>query len=116
MGALREALMLAPEPQAHILKELQRYPAVLLTNVATLLNATEMSVRRDIETLINFDSAKRLHGGATKLARFIVLELGFVQTISAGWVNCQPALRSPTTDVSFGSSNAYHCGQIRAAS
>lgn len=69
--------MLAPERQARILKELQHHEAVRVAEVAVALNVSEMTVRRDIEVLDKNGLARKIHGGATRLARLSALEPGF---------------------------------------
>ncbi len=69
--------MLAPERQARILKELQRHEAVRVAEVAVALNVSEMTIRRDIESLDQSGLARKIHGGATRLAPLSALEPGF---------------------------------------
>lgn len=70
--------MLAPERQARILKELSLHEAVRVAEIATVLNVSEMTVRRDIEALDNNGLLRKIHGGAMRLARFSSLEPGFL--------------------------------------
>ncbi len=69
--------MLAPERQARILKELQLHEAVRVADVAATLNVSEMTIRRDIEALDANGLARKIHGGAMRLARLSALEPGF---------------------------------------
>ena len=69
--------MLAPERQARILKELQLHEAVRVADVAASLNVSEMTIRRDIEALDHSGLARKIHGGAMRLARLSALEPGF---------------------------------------
>ncbi len=69
--------MLAPERQSRILKELQRYEAVRVTDLAAALGVSEMTVRRDIEALDGRGLLRKIHGGATRLARLSAVEPGF---------------------------------------
>ncbi|WP_082357693.1 MULTISPECIES: DeoR/GlpR family DNA-binding transcription regulator [Arthrobacter] len=69
--------MLAPERQSRILKELQLHEAVRVTDIAATLNVSEMTIRRDIETLDQQGLARKVHGGAMGLVRLSALEPGF---------------------------------------
>ena len=73
--------MLAPERQARILKELQLHEAVRVADIAVLLNVSEMTIRRDIETLDQNGLARKIHGGAMRLARLSALEPGFLLNV-----------------------------------
>lgn len=73
--------MLAPERQARILKELQLHEAVRVADVATALNVSEMTIRRDIEALDANGLARKIHGGAMRLARLSALEPGFLLNV-----------------------------------
>lgn len=73
--------MLAPERQARILKELQLHEAVRVAEIATMLNVSEMTIRRDIETLDQNGLARKIHGGAMRLARLSSLEPGFLLNV-----------------------------------
>lgn len=70
--------MLAPERQALILKELQHREAVRVADLATALNVSEMTIRRDIEALDTNGLARKVHGGATRLTPLSALEPGFL--------------------------------------
>ncbi|MFC8302412.1 DeoR/GlpR family DNA-binding transcription regulator [Specibacter sp. NPDC057265] len=73
--------MLAPERQARILKELQLHEAVRVADIAASLNVSEMTIRRDIEVLDQSGLARRIHGGATRLARLSSVEPGFLLNV-----------------------------------
>ncbi|MFQ4147761.1 DeoR/GlpR family DNA-binding transcription regulator [Arthrobacter sp. LAPM80] len=73
--------MLAPERQARILKELQLHEAVRVADIATALNVSEMTIRRDIEALDHNGLARKIHGGAMRLARLSALEPGFLLNV-----------------------------------
>lgn len=73
--------MLAPERQARILKELQLHEAVRVADIAALLNVSEMTIRRDIESLDQNGLARKIHGGAMRLARLSSLEPGFLLNV-----------------------------------
>lgn len=73
--------MLAPERQARILKELQLHEAVRVADIATTLNVSEMTIRRDIEALDQGGLARKIHGGAMRLARLSALEPGFLLNV-----------------------------------
>ncbi|WP_427016662.1 DeoR/GlpR family DNA-binding transcription regulator [Pseudarthrobacter sp. P1] len=70
--------MLAPERQSRILRELQHHEAVRVAELATALGVSEMTVRRDIEALDTSGLARKIHGGATRLARLSAVEPGFI--------------------------------------
>lgn len=73
--------MLAPERQSRILKELQLHEAVRVADIATALNVSEMTIRRDIEALDQNGLARKIHGGAMRLARLSALEPGFLLNV-----------------------------------
>jgi DeoR/GlpR family transcriptional regulator of sugar metabolism len=73
--------MLAPERQARILKELQLHEAVRVTDIAAALSVSEMTIRRDIEALDHHGLARKIHGGAMRLARLSSLEPGFLLNV-----------------------------------
>lgn len=73
--------MLAPERQARILKELQLHEAVRVADIAATLNVSEMTIRRDIEALDHSGLARKIHGGAMRLARLSALEPGFLLNV-----------------------------------
>ncbi|MHA7271532.1 DeoR/GlpR family DNA-binding transcription regulator [Arthrobacter sp. HLT1-20] len=73
--------MLAPERQARILKELQLHEAVRVADIAATLNVSEMTIRRDIEALDSNGLARKIHGGAMRLARLSALEPGFLLNV-----------------------------------
>lgn len=73
--------MLAPERQARILKELQLHEAVRVADIAAVLNVSEMTIRRDIEALDQAGLARKIHGGAMRLARLSALEPGFLLNV-----------------------------------
>jgi len=73
--------MLAPERQARILKQLQVHEAVRVADIAAALNVSEMTIRRDIESLDANGLARKIHGGATRLARLSALEPGFLLNV-----------------------------------
>ena len=73
--------MLAPERQARILKELQLHEAVRVADIAITLNVSEMTIRRDIEALDQNGLARKIHGGAMRLARLSALEPGFLVNV-----------------------------------
>ncbi|MEO6529838.1 MAG: DeoR/GlpR family DNA-binding transcription regulator [Specibacter sp.] len=73
--------MLAPERQARILKELQLHEAVRVADIAAALNVSEMTIRRDIEALDHNGLARKIHGGAMRLARLSALEPGFLLNV-----------------------------------
>lgn len=73
--------MLAPERQSRILKELHHHEAVRVADIAAALNVSEMTIRRDIEVLDQSGLARKIHGGAMRLARLSALEPGFLLNV-----------------------------------
>lgn len=73
--------MLAPERQARILKELQLHEAVRVADVATTLNVSEMTIRRDIEALDQGGLLRKIHGGAMRMSRLSAIEPGFLLNV-----------------------------------
>ncbi|MCZ2404418.1 DeoR/GlpR transcriptional regulator [Paenarthrobacter sp. Z7-10] len=69
--------MLAPARQSSILRALQRSEAVRVTDLATALGVSEMTVRRDVEALDAKGLLRKIHGGATRIARLSAVEPGF---------------------------------------
>ncbi len=73
--------MLAPERHRHILHELDSREAVRVTELAEALGVSEMTVRRDIETLDDQALLRRIHGGASRLQSFTAVEPGFARNL-----------------------------------
>jgi len=73
--------MLAPERQSRILKELQLHEAVRVADIAVALGVSEMTIRRDIEALDHNGLARKIHGGATRLAPLSASEPGFLLNV-----------------------------------
>lgn len=69
--------MLAAERHNAILAELASRPAVRIAGLAERLNVSEMTIRRDIETLDAAGMLHKVHGGATRQASLSALEPGF---------------------------------------
>lgn len=69
--------MLAAERHAAILEELSRRSAVRVTSLARALGVSEMTVRRDIDTLEARGTLLRVHGGAVPLGSPGSVEPGF---------------------------------------
>ncbi|MDQ4490278.1 DeoR/GlpR family DNA-binding transcription regulator [Sinomonas sp. ASV486] len=69
--------MLAAERHAHIIAELERREAVRVTELASTLRVSEMTIRRDIEHLEEQGLARRVHGGAARPTEVGFTELGF---------------------------------------
>ena len=59
--------MLAPERQKFILDELHKDGAVTVSRLATSLDVTEETIRRDLEKLEKQESLRRTHGGAVPI-------------------------------------------------
>lgn len=73
--------MLAPERQSRILKELQLHEAVRVAEIAATFNVSEMTIRRDIESLDQSGLVRKIHGGAMRLSRLSSLEPGFLLNV-----------------------------------
>jgi DeoR/GlpR family transcriptional regulator of sugar metabolism len=69
--------MLAPDRHSRIMAELQHSQAVRVADLAVLLHVSEMTIRRDIETLESQGQLRKIHGGATRPGRFSAIEPGF---------------------------------------
>jgi DeoR/GlpR family transcriptional regulator of sugar metabolism len=59
--------MLAPQRQNLILQEVSRSGAARISELAEILNVSEMTVRRDIDTLAEQGQIEKVHGGAIAL-------------------------------------------------
>lgn len=57
--------MLAAERQSRILHEVQSRGAVRVSELARLLNVSDMTIRRDLDTLASQNRLDKVHGGAT---------------------------------------------------
>jgi DeoR/GlpR family transcriptional regulator of sugar metabolism len=68
--------MLAHQRQVHILTELRRAGAVRVSDLTDLLGVSDMTIRRDLEHLVNSGIARKVHGGAV-LAGQVAHEPGF---------------------------------------
>lgn len=69
--------MLAPQRHARILDRLQADGAVRVADLMNDLNVSDMTVRRDLETLQTQGHLVKVHGGATLLRDSAVHEPGF---------------------------------------
>lgn len=69
--------MLAAERHAAILDLLADQPAVRVTGLARALGVSEMTVRRDIDTLEARGALVRVHGGAVRPGSLSSVEAGF---------------------------------------
>lgn len=57
--------MLAAERHDRILSEVQRRGAIRVTELSELLDVSDMTIRRDLDTLANQGQLDKVHGGAT---------------------------------------------------
>ena len=57
--------VLAAERQGHILDEVQRRGAIRVSELSQLLNVSDMTIRRDLDTLAAQGRLDKVHGGAT---------------------------------------------------
>ncbi|MHA7218427.1 DeoR/GlpR family DNA-binding transcription regulator [Arthrobacter sp. MDT1-48-3] len=69
--------MLAAERHAAILERLTHQPAVRVSGLALALGVSEMTVRRDIDTLEARGALIRVHGGAVRPGSLSSVEAGF---------------------------------------
>jgi DeoR/GlpR family transcriptional regulator of sugar metabolism len=69
--------MLARQRQERILDHLRRHGGVRVSELVGLLGVSDMTVRRDIETLAHRGLLERVHGGATALGGRSSEEPGF---------------------------------------
>lgn len=69
--------MLAAQRQSAILEEARRSGAVRVSDLATLLSVSEMTIRRDIDTLSSDGKLAKVHGGATLADGSSTYEPGF---------------------------------------
>lgn len=69
--------MLAPQRHAHILERLRADGAVRVSELMGELDVSDMTVRRDLETLEAQGYLVKVHGGATLLRESAVHEPGF---------------------------------------
>ena len=70
--------MLATQRRHRILQELQASGTVRVADLAGVLGVSEMTVRRDIDTLDAEGQLLRVHGGATRTGSFSAVEPEFV--------------------------------------
>jgi DeoR/GlpR family transcriptional regulator of sugar metabolism len=68
---------LAPQRQARILEEVQRGGAVRVSELASLLGVSDMTVRRDLDGLARRGLLAKVHGGATAVRTTALDEPGF---------------------------------------
>ena len=69
--------MLAGQRQKLILDEVRRMGAVRVKELTDLLAVSEMTVRRDLDTLAESGLLQKVHGGATARGHLSTEELGF---------------------------------------
>ena len=74
--------MLAAERQTRILEAVQQRGAVRVSELAALLNVSDMTIRRDLDTLASEGRLDKVHGGATTKRSPSTEEPGF----EAKWV------------------------------
>ena len=70
--------MLARQRQERILEAVRAHGGARVSDLVTLLNVSEMTVRRDIATLAGRGLVARVHGGATALDGRSADEPGFL--------------------------------------
>ncbi|MFD1212697.1 DeoR/GlpR family DNA-binding transcription regulator [Arthrobacter sp. GCM10027362] len=106
--------MLAPERQRHILHELEQREAVRVSELSAALGVSEMTVRRDIETLHAAGSLRKIHGGARRLGTFGAFEPGFAaksgqqQAAKAAIAGAALALVRPGMTISVSAGTTTH--------
>ncbi|GGR53775.1 DeoR/GlpR family transcriptional regulator of sugar metabolism [Nocardioides luteus] len=69
--------MLAAERQGKILEAVQRHGAARVADLATLLDVSDMTIRRDLDALAAAGRIDKVHGGATVKRRPSTDEPGF---------------------------------------
>jgi DeoR/GlpR family transcriptional regulator of sugar metabolism len=69
--------MLAAERQARILEEVQRRGAVKVAELAAKFGVSDMTIRRDLDTLVVRGGLDKVHGGATSRRARSTEEPGF---------------------------------------
>jgi DeoR/GlpR family transcriptional regulator of sugar metabolism len=74
--------VLAAERQARILQEVQRRGAIRVSELSELLDVSDMTIRRDLDTLAAQGSLDKVHGGATAKRAASTDEPGF----EAKWI------------------------------
>lgn len=72
-----ERSVLAAERQARILQEVRRRGAVRVTELSQLLRVSDMTIRRDLDTLAAQRRLEKVHGGATMVRAASTEEPGF---------------------------------------
>ncbi|MGH3386346.1 MAG: DeoR/GlpR family DNA-binding transcription regulator [Nocardioidaceae bacterium] len=70
--------MLAQQRQALIVEEVRRHGAVRVSELVAKLNVSDMTVRRDLESLARRGLLDKVHGGATAPSDYSTDEPGFV--------------------------------------
>lgn len=111
--------MLAPERQSHILRELEQRTAVRVAEVAAALQVSEMTVRRDIESLDARGLLRKIHGGASRLTGLNALEPGFAANVdrereAKGWIarDAVSLLKPGMTVFLSGGTTTYQLAQL----
>jgi len=69
--------MLAGQRQQLIVDEVRRRGAIRVSELTTLLNVSDMTIRRDLDVLASAGLVEKVHGGATAPGRPSVHEPGF---------------------------------------
>ncbi|GAB3258196.1 DeoR/GlpR family DNA-binding transcription regulator [Arthrobacter pigmenti] len=69
--------MLVPERHRFILRELEQREAVRVSELAAAMAVSEMTVRRDIDTLHADGALRKIHGGAGRVRPLAAVEPGF---------------------------------------
>ncbi len=69
--------MLPRQRQAHILDHVRRNGAARVTDLAAQLDVSDMTIRRDIESLAKRGLVERVHGGATAIHQRTTFEPAF---------------------------------------
>lgn len=78
--------MLASERQSRILDEVKRRGSVRVAALSDMLTVSDMTIRRDLDTLAGQGLLAKVHGGATGVSTSSTNEPGF----EAKWVQQQP--------------------------
>jgi DeoR/GlpR family transcriptional regulator of sugar metabolism len=107
--------MLARQRQERILDEVRNHGGVRVGDLVELLQVSDMTVRRDIESLARRGLVERVHGGATTIGNRSSDEPGFVAKSSLAREEKQAIAREAVRLVEPGESIAISAGTTTLA-